>query len=383
MQRRVGCVGPARPVYATAGMGGGPRRGTGRHGCLGTGEAGNGPEHELLVELQGPTGDRTADQVGVVAFELDGAGDHPAPDQLAKARCERLDPGLDAVGVSLERRSVQHPGTPDLEFASRIASDAPWDVGVRPHRVGAGRLPGGITGRLLPHEHERCGREQSGGQLRLGQARASTPSARCTVPAVPTAGLVHGTGAFKFQSILTVAWSQWNPARSARTDVGTSPSRRRRDARHRATRPDSGASARCSTATRPLGSLTSAGGDEGTEVAEHEIDVDASAYGRLVAAGVSWIHVSLDGARPGTVAERFRALLDELPEVEQVTLQGLGEPLLAPDLDEMIETATTRGIEVGFNTNGMLLTPTAMRRERVGARDRRPGTWRTRGCKQR
>ncbi len=58
----------------------------------------------------------------------------------------------------------------------------------------------------------------------------------------------------------------------------------------------------------------------------------------------------------------FRRVVDELPALERITLQGLGEPLLAPDLGGMIEYATARGIRVGFNTNGMLLTPPRARR---------------------
>src|SRR4051812_5919929 len=53
---------------------------------------------------------------------------------------------------------------------------------------------------------------------------------------------------------------------------------------------------------------------------------------------------------------RFQELVDDLPELGEVTLQGLGEPLLAPDLLEMIRYAVGRGISVGFNTNGTLLT---------------------------
>ena len=60
--------------------------------------------------------------------------------------------------------------------------------------------------------------------------------------------------------------------------------------------------------------------------------------------------------------ERFTALLDDLPSLERITLQGLGEPLLAPDLDAMIETAVGRGLEVGFNTNATLLTAERSRR---------------------
>jgi MoaA/NifB/PqqE/SkfB family radical SAM enzyme len=52
----------------------------------------------------------------------------------------------------------------------------------------------------------------------------------------------------------------------------------------------------------------------------------------------------------------FRSLLDSLPALERVTLQGLGEPLLAPDLMAMVAEATARDIVVGFNTNGTLLT---------------------------
>jgi radical SAM protein with 4Fe4S-binding SPASM domain len=55
--------------------------------------------------------------------------------------------------------------------------------------------------------------------------------------------------------------------------------------------------------------------------------------------------------------ETFRELVDNAPGLRRITLQGLGEPLLAPDLDRMIEHAAGRGIEMGFNTNAMLLTP--------------------------
>jgi radical SAM protein with 4Fe4S-binding SPASM domain len=65
----------------------------------------------------------------------------------------------------------------------------------------------------------------------------------------------------------------------------------------------------------------------------------------------------------------FRRLLDELPDLEEITLQGLGEPLLAPGLWEMIELATSRGIRVGFNTNATLLSrPAAERLVASGAR---------------
>jgi radical SAM protein with 4Fe4S-binding SPASM domain len=52
----------------------------------------------------------------------------------------------------------------------------------------------------------------------------------------------------------------------------------------------------------------------------------------------------------------FERLIEGLPGLERVTLQGLGEPLLVPGLLAMVRLAAGRGIRVGFNSNGMLLT---------------------------
>lgn len=63
------------------------------------------------------------------------------------------------------------------------------------------------------------------------------------------------------------------------------------------------------------------------------------------------------GKREGAMCLHvFKAIVDDLPDLEKLTLQGLGEPLLAPDFDRMVEYACARGIRVGFNTNGTLLT---------------------------
>ncbi|BAL85708.1 hypothetical protein AMIS_4880 [Actinoplanes missouriensis 431] len=59
----------------------------------------------------------------------------------------------------------------------------------------------------------------------------------------------------------------------------------------------------------------------------------------------------LAGAMP---PELFHRLVEDVP-LRQVTLQGLGEPLLSPYLPEMIEAAVRRRIRVGFNTNATLL----------------------------
>jgi radical SAM protein with 4Fe4S-binding SPASM domain len=62
------------------------------------------------------------------------------------------------------------------------------------------------------------------------------------------------------------------------------------------------------------------------------------------------------GRRRGSLPlARFRAVVEALPDLRRATLQGLGEPLLAPDLLAMIAHAKARDVEVGFNTNGTLL----------------------------
>src|SRR3954454_20275459 len=73
------------------------------------------------------------------------------------------------------------------------------------------------------------------------------------------------------------------------------------------------------------------------------------------------------GRREGALAyEDFLELVDALPGLRRLTLQGLGEPLLSPHLLDMIRHAVARGIHVGFNTNGVLLTR-ALARELLAA----------------
>ena len=60
----------------------------------------------------------------------------------------------------------------------------------------------------------------------------------------------------------------------------------------------------------------------------------------------------LAGAMPLAMV---RGLLDDLPDLRQLTLQGLGEPLLAPDLLALVRYAKQRGVRVGFNSNATLL----------------------------
>lgn len=60
--------------------------------------------------------------------------------------------------------------------------------------------------------------------------------------------------------------------------------------------------------------------------------------------------------------ERFKQVIDAVPSLRSVTLQGIGEPLLAPDIYRMVAYAHERGVNAGFNTNATLLTRRAAER---------------------
>jgi MoaA/NifB/PqqE/SkfB family radical SAM enzyme len=55
--------------------------------------------------------------------------------------------------------------------------------------------------------------------------------------------------------------------------------------------------------------------------------------------------------------DAYTKLIDELPALTELHLQGLGEPLLHPRFFDMVEYAVARGVRVSVNTNLTLLTP--------------------------
>jgi radical SAM protein with 4Fe4S-binding SPASM domain len=55
--------------------------------------------------------------------------------------------------------------------------------------------------------------------------------------------------------------------------------------------------------------------------------------------------------------ETFTRLVDQLPSMTELQLQGLGEPLMHPRFFDMVAYATARGVEVSTNSNLTLLTP--------------------------
>lgn len=65
---------------------------------------------------------------------------------------------------------------------------------------------------------------------------------------------------------------------------------------------------------------------------------------------------ALDRRHASLGLAELQALVESLPGLRKLTLQGIGEPLMAPDIVPMVAWAAGRGIRVGFNTNGTLLT---------------------------
>jgi MoaA/NifB/PqqE/SkfB family radical SAM enzyme len=51
----------------------------------------------------------------------------------------------------------------------------------------------------------------------------------------------------------------------------------------------------------------------------------------------------------------FKRAVDSMPHLKKISLVGAGEPLMNPEFFEMIAYAKSRGILIGFATNGMLL----------------------------
>ncbi len=60
--------------------------------------------------------------------------------------------------------------------------------------------------------------------------------------------------------------------------------------------------------------------------------------------------------------DEFKQILDMYPSVKRVQLQGLGEPLMNPDIFEMAELCRSRNISVSLTTNGSLLNEKALNR---------------------
>ncbi|MBN1269878.1 MAG: SPASM domain-containing protein [Kiritimatiellae bacterium] len=55
-------------------------------------------------------------------------------------------------------------------------------------------------------------------------------------------------------------------------------------------------------------------------------------------------------------ADFYRQIVEQVPTLKEIKLQGLGEPLIAPDVMPMLEWGAARGIRYDIITNGMVAT---------------------------
>src|SRR3954454_3010515 len=53
--------------------------------------------------------------------------------------------------------------------------------------------------------------------------------------------------------------------------------------------------------------------------------------------------------------DTYTCLVDQFPDLEEIQLQGLGEPMMHPRFFDMVAYAVARGVRVGTNTNLTLL----------------------------
>ena len=84
-----------------------------------------------------------------------------------------------------------------------------------------------------------------------------------------------------------------------------------------------------------------------------EIQIEPSSVGNL--------HCRMCGLNKGTrkaflKPEQFEYILDKLGTLKGINLTGMGEGLLNNGLEKLIGLAARRGIDVGFITNGLLMT---------------------------
>lgn len=73
---------------------------------------------------------------------------------------------------------------------------------------------------------------------------------------------------------------------------------------------------------------------------------------------ITWREDGPPWGPPAFIAvDTFRHLLDGFPHIDELHLQGLGEPLMHPQFFTLVKIAVDRGIRVSTNSNLTLLTP--------------------------
>ena len=69
-----------------------------------------------------------------------------------------------------------------------------------------------------------------------------------------------------------------------------------------------------------------------------------------------------DGPPAFMAFDTFTWIIDQFDNLEELHLQGLGEPMMHPQFFDMVGYATRRGVRVTTNTNLTLLNPTRAER---------------------
>src|SRR5215212_11640723 len=116
-------------MEAATGMGGGGGQVEAPDGRRRPAESGEGAEDRLLVELGGAPVDRAADQVAVVALEVERGLDLALEDPLAEAGGQALDLFLDPVGEAL---ALLLAGPVAAQLSGGIRARVLREVGVGP-----------------------------------------------------------------------------------------------------------------------------------------------------------------------------------------------------------------------------------------------------------
>ena len=120
-----------------------------RRGCAA--EAGDGAEHQLLVQLGGAPINRTVNEIPVVCLQVGRGLDVSRAYGCPESGRVRLDACLDSLDVSIELGGREPQPT--------------RQVGVCPGGLGASRRAGWIGRGHLPEQDEWPGRDATGGEV--------------------------------------------------------------------------------------------------------------------------------------------------------------------------------------------------------------------------
>lgn len=89
----------------------------------------------------------------------------------------------------------------------------------------------------------------------------------------------------------------------------------------------------------------------------HPVDIQIEPTSRCNSSCIMCGRTYLDRKNGDMSFKHFKDIVNQFPYLRLLTLQGLGEPLLNPDIFRMIEYAKSKDITVRFSNNATRLTP--------------------------